>query len=473
MTSTITDRLYGENSAVAIKAPVVAATNGTPLPLNGLTAVGSYSPQPGDRILVKDQANPATNGIYNAATGAWARTGDFDGPNDVVQGTLVIANLNNGQWLLFQLTSPAPIIGTTPLYFVPFFQPQTVIYPQTPAEALANVVPTNTMYEALDLRRYGQNGTPIPDTAALTQALAVVNGSGVIELPPNYAGTNPATLPAGVTIIDYRVAGTFPTGTDLLGGGRWINFGGNPEGSVAGFHTQQWVTSPSETTSAILGTNKVTGNLTASGGAMASGTFELDTYGTLSGDGNIVQAVGGQTAIRSLGHTLALVVGVEGGGGIDRTTTTTNINTIVGVQGDGATNVSSAGATITNAYGMRAIQSTAAGITNNNFAFSCVGDAMFRIGDSIRVENGSAIATKAFIFTSNTLVNMPAGVTLGLASSFGIFGASPPNQPTGYGTPTGGALISSFVAGSMTLAQVAAELAQLINDLKKFGIIGA
>ena len=344
---------------------------------------------------------------------------------------------------------------------------------RTEAEIAAGVIPVNFAYAPLDLRRYGQNGTSGPDTAALTSALAVINGSGVISLPVNYAGSNPTVLPAGVTIIDYRVGGTFPTGNDLLGGGRWINVGGNPEGSIAGFHTQQWVTSPSTTTSAILGTNKVTGNLSAGGGAMASGTFELDTYGTLTSvSGNIVQALTGQIAIRSTGQILPLVTGVEGGGGIDRASATTNINTWVSVQGDAVVNDSTSGATITNAYGGRFIQSTASGITNNSFACSMEGDCMFRVGDSLRVENGSGLATIALTFTSNTQLDIPTGVKLKLASSFGINGASPPSQVTGFGTPTGTGVIANFPGATATLAQTSETVAEILTILKAYGLIG-
>lgn len=60
-----------------------------------------------------------------------------------------------------------------------------------------------------------------------------------------------------------------------------------------------------------------------------------------------------------------------------------------------------------------------------------------------------------------------------LANGFSIRGNSIPAQPTGYGTPTGNALTSSFAAGSISLGNLAAEVAQLILDLKKYGIIGA
>lgn len=181
MVSTTTDRLYGESSGVAVKAPVVAVTNGIALPLTGLTSVGSYAPQEGDRILVKDQADATTNGIYNASVSAWQRAGDFDGAYDAVNGTLVIANLNNGQALIFQLTTANPItIGPSPLYFSPFWQPANVAYPQTPAEALAGVAPVDTSILPGYITRYGALISAADNTTAIRAAIAqALQSSGV------------------------------------------------------------------------------------------------------------------------------------------------------------------------------------------------------------------------------------------------------------------------------------------------------
>lgn len=64
--------------------------------------------------------------------------------------------------------------------------------------------------------------------------------------------------------------------------------------------------------------------------------------------------------------------------------------------------------------------------------------------------------------------------TILAVKGIGVWNSSAPaSQPTGYGTPTGAALTSSFAAGSITLAQLAAEVAQLILDLKKYGFIAA
>lgn len=63
--------------------------------------------------------------------------------------------------------------------------------------------------------------------------------------------------------------------------------------------------------------------------------------------------------------------------------------------------------------------------------------------------------------------------TLKVDFGLGVFGTTPPGQPTGYGTPTGGSHQASFSAGAITLANLAAAVAQLIIDLKSYGIVAA
>lgn len=73
--------------------------------------------------------------------------------------------------------------------------------------------------------------------------------------------------------------------------------------------------------------------------------------------------------------------------------------------------------------------------------------------------------------TARIIVGIGGAVTV--TGNFAVNNVSPPAQPTGYGTPTGNALTSSFAAGSISLPNLAAEVAQLVLDLKKYGIIGA
>jgi len=65
-----------------------------------------------------------------------------------------------------------------------------------------------------------------------------------------------------------------------------------------------------------------------------------------------------------------------------------------------------------------------------------------------------------------------AGSLVHSGSTIGVLGATPAAQKTGYGTPTGNAYQASFAAGSITLPNLAAAVAQLILDLKAFGYLG-
>lgn len=214
MTSTITDRVYGESSTVAVKAPCVTVAM-TPISLNGLAAIGGYTPQPNDRILVAAQTDPTTNGIYNASVGAWQRSGDFDGPYDCTQGTLIVVYYPNAGSTIYQLSTLNPIIGTTPLYFGSFLNPN-LIYPQTAAEAAVGVMPVSYFYPPGNVFRYettGQIGDWLAGTAAYDHGLmiqAAVNTGQPVFMP---AGNPYVKTPVTIAVPGQRIegAGTIQT----------------------------------------------------------------------------------------------------------------------------------------------------------------------------------------------------------------------------------------------------------------------
>ena len=74
----------------------------------------------GDRILIKDQTDNRTNGIYTVnATGAPTRAFDFDGTSDISSGANIpVTNGTINQDKSFVLTSDSPEIDTSPLVFV-------------------------------------------------------------------------------------------------------------------------------------------------------------------------------------------------------------------------------------------------------------------------------------------------------------------------------------------------------------------
>lgn len=85
------------------------------------------------------------------------------------------------------------------------------------------------------------------------------------------------------------------------------------------------------------------------------------------------------------------------------------------------------------------------------------------------------LGAQPIVFGTNNTYRGQFSGTGGLlvAGALGINGNAAPAQPTGYGTPTGGAHQASFAAGSITLPNLAAAVAQLIIELKAYGLIAA
>lgn len=117
MPSTQTDRLYGMTTSVAVKPPCRVQTTAA-ITLSGEQTVNGVAVVTGDRVLVKDQADNTTNGIYIADTSAWSRAPDFDGSLDAVDGTLVLVHATSGPDQIYELSATNPvIIGTSALTF--------------------------------------------------------------------------------------------------------------------------------------------------------------------------------------------------------------------------------------------------------------------------------------------------------------------------------------------------------------------
>ncbi|HEX5461876.1 MAG TPA: hypothetical protein VFX20_18070 [Steroidobacteraceae bacterium] len=156
MPSTQTDRLFGINSAVAIKAPVLAVALGN-IALTGLQTIGGYATQEGDRVLVMGQTDATANGIYNASQSAWQRAGDFDGAYDVVQGTVVTVVSAGQPPLYYVLTTVNPQIGSSALNFVALAVNGTPNYAETTAEQSGATPPTDFSVAPvpINVARYG------------------------------------------------------------------------------------------------------------------------------------------------------------------------------------------------------------------------------------------------------------------------------------------------------------------------------
>jgi hypothetical protein len=83
----------------------------------------------GNRILVKNQVDAKTNGIYSASTGNWGRTIDFDESSESIHGAYVfVMSGGTNKSTSWVLSTPNPIsIGITSLIFTLFGQVTDIV----------------------------------------------------------------------------------------------------------------------------------------------------------------------------------------------------------------------------------------------------------------------------------------------------------------------------------------------------------
>src|SRR5690606_32475516 len=124
------------------------------------------------RVLVRAQSNQVENGIYDASTGDWQRSRDFNGNRDAVKGTLVVTDGVSTAFLFYRLTTADPvIIGTSAIVFTAASEVQEP-YPRSPEEVSQSIVPVDREYPWGHVLRYGADPEGIADsTAAFNNAI--------------------------------------------------------------------------------------------------------------------------------------------------------------------------------------------------------------------------------------------------------------------------------------------------------------
>ena len=105
-------------NGISLKAPVRVTTSAA-ITLSGVQTIDGVAVVAGDRVLVKDQASGATNGIYVASAGAWARSLDADVSSEVVSGmTVFVSEGTIGLDKQYSLvTNGTIVLNTTALVF--------------------------------------------------------------------------------------------------------------------------------------------------------------------------------------------------------------------------------------------------------------------------------------------------------------------------------------------------------------------
>jgi len=110
----VADELNKRDSKQSVRVATTAA-----IAIAGLQTIDGVVLVAGDRVLVKDQAAAAENGIYVAAVGAWARATDADSGTKLNAGALVPveAGTVNADTIWILKTDGAIIVGATPIAF--------------------------------------------------------------------------------------------------------------------------------------------------------------------------------------------------------------------------------------------------------------------------------------------------------------------------------------------------------------------
>lgn len=252
--SNSTDRFNGALASLAIKVPCVAVSN-IALTLSAEQTVNGIAVVSGDRVLVKDQADPIENGIYVVSSSAWDRAPDWDGTRDVTKRTIIVCGRSGVQTNVMYQQDTAGIIrvGTDATTFSVFFDPDAGTQDLQDVTTIGNV--TNT---GLILTGNGSSGGSITqyDAATADQVQSFLDGTdyniqvvtGVVDFDIGLNATGlmnfhrPVTVAAGLA---DRVLGNFG---DLTPGSTGIGASADADHIVAvnsstagdqvGFHAQ-------------------------------------------------------------------------------------------------------------------------------------------------------------------------------------------------------------------------------------------
>lgn len=207
------------SEGLSIKDSCVAATTANldlSLNLEPNAIIDGVTLLQGDRVLVKDQADPAQNGIYVVpASGAASRAADFDTAAEINGGEFIFVTggtlYGNTGWV--QTTTNITSIGTDPIVFTQFSGSGTYLAGYgLVLDGSEFSVDENTIAPLASPTFTGTVGLPVGAGVVQTNSAGVVS-SGNVD-PSLIAGT--AVVTTDTRLTDSRTP-TGPAGGDLAG----------------------------------------------------------------------------------------------------------------------------------------------------------------------------------------------------------------------------------------------------------------
>jgi hypothetical protein len=455
-------------AGISWKQPCAVATL-TPITLSGLQSIDGYTTLDGDRVLVKNQANAAFNGIYLASAGSWTRSLDANIWDEFVSAISFIeyGTQAGGAW--FCTATPGGTLGTTPLNWSQFTT--SAVYSAGTGLTLTGSVfsITNTGVAA---STYGSaTATPVFAVNAQGQITSVTNttitpaigsvtglGTGVATFLATPTSANLAAIVSDETGSGALVFATSPTlvtpalgtpasGDFSTGVFTWPTFNQNTTGYAAGLAGGASGSIPYQTaanTTAMLAKGTDGQILALAAGLPAwidnqIGTVtSIATAGTVSG----ITLTGGPittTGTITLGGTLDLSSPPAIGGTTANTIRGTTITATTGFVGTNYDAANSGGGALRNASGTSQLQWGGGG--GNNITV----DVAININPANAAVSIAPTGTGTVTInpaTASTMNNVAIGGTTPLAGTFTDFRVNNTISLAGS-TGTAGYLIQS------------------------------
>ncbi len=196
-----------------IDARVALATNRA---LSGLAATDGVTPVAGDIALLAGQTTTTQNGLYVAASGAWARLKDVNGADVLKPGMIIFVSEGtlHGNTFWTMTNDAAPVIGTdTPLFVK---APNLADLASTAAgkgSALIGDNDTGGLYTATTVAGQLQEVKAIADAAIALQKRTVTVGHADLTDADNGDSQTinvGAVLPANAVLLAHSVVVTTP-----------------------------------------------------------------------------------------------------------------------------------------------------------------------------------------------------------------------------------------------------------------------